>query len=45
MCVAVLNDQAQHLFWRLHGDVETHWSAEIMQVDVARPDREPIEQL
>ena len=45
MRVGVLNDEAQDLFRRLHGDVETHRRAEIMKVDVARPDREPVQQL
>jgi hypothetical protein len=45
MSVGVLNDEAQNSFWRLHGDVETHWSPEIMKVHIARPDREPVQQL
>ena len=45
MRVGVLNDEAQDLFRRLHGDVKPHRRAEIMKVDVARPDREPVQQL
>jgi hypothetical protein len=45
MRVGVLNDEAHDSFRRLHGDVKSHWRAEIMQIDVARSDREPVQQL
>jgi hypothetical protein len=45
MSVGVLNDEAENLFRRLQRDMETHRSPEIMKVDVAGPDREPIQQL
>ncbi len=45
MGVAVLNDEAQDFFRRLHGDVKPRRCAEVVNVDVARPDREPVQQL
>lgn len=45
MGIGVLHDEAQHAFGRLHRDMQAHRRAVVVQVDVARPDRQPLQQL
>ena len=44
MGVGVLDDEPEHAFRRLHGDMEAHRSPKVVEVDIARSDRELVEQ-